>query len=131
MRRYSSFVLFLLLILLVTSCDEEIFGPRTWEGFWDVTENSEAFGDLSFTVWIEEMPGDDSKLIIYDFSSLEGADVAVDISDRTLTIQLQSINARGGIFRISGTGKASSNRRRIEWQYRIDGNDCTAIYIKR
>jgi hypothetical protein len=131
MRRYSLLVLFLLLISLVTSCDEEIFGPRTWEGFWDVTEKSAAFGDLSFTVWMEELPGDVSKVIIYDFSFLEDADVVADISDLTLTIQPQSVIARGGTFRISGTGKASSNRRRIDWQYTIDGNNYTAVFIKQ
>jgi hypothetical protein len=131
MRRSATFALLLLLILFITSCDDEIFGPRTWEGFWDVTEESSAFGELKFTVWIEEYPGDDSKLIIYDFSFLEGADVVADISDRTLTIQQQSVVARGGTFRISGTGTASANRRRIDWQYRVDGNNYTAIYIKK
>ncbi len=130
-KRSGYFLLLVLLSLILSSCDDEIFGPRTFEGFWDVTEKSEVFGELSFRVWIEESPGDNSRLIIYDFSFLEGADVVADVLERNLTISPQSVAARGGAFQISGSGTASSNRRRIDWQYRIDGDNYTAVFVKQ
>ena len=130
-RKSGYFLLLLLLSLIFSSCDEEIFGPRSWEGYWDVIEKSDVFGEQNFRVWIKESPGDNTSLIIQDFAFLEGADVVADILELNLTISPQSVAARGGTFHISGSGTASSNRRRIDWQYRVDGDNYTAVFVKQ
>ncbi len=131
MSRPKSFILGVIIALFAYSCDEEIFGPRNFEGFWDVTENSETFGELSFRVWIEYHQDDENRLIIHDFAFLEEADVIADIAGHTLTIRTQSVTGRGGTFRISGSGTASSNMRRIDWNYRVDNEEYTAVFVKR
>ena len=127
----NSFILVIIIALFAYSCDEEIFGPRTFEGDWDVTENSETFGELSFRVWIEYHQDDESKLIIHDFAFLEEADVIADIAGLNLTIRSQSVIGRGGTFSISGSGTSSSNMRRIEWSYKVDNEEYTAVFVKR
>ncbi|TVR75261.1 MAG: hypothetical protein EA408_00615 [Marinilabiliales bacterium] len=127
-------VLPVLVLIAVTfaSCDDEIFGPRSLEGTWRVTEESEAFGSQTFLVGIDYYPGDDSRIIIGNFSNLDlRAEVIADVVGLSLTIEHQTVQSRGGTFRVSGSGAATSNMRRINWNYRVDGEDYTAVFNKQ
>ena len=73
MRKFRLFIILVLVSLAVVSCDNEIFGPRSLEGTWRVTETSDAFGRQSFMAGIEYYPGDDSRIIIGNFSNLDMA----------------------------------------------------------
>ncbi len=125
-------VLFIsLLALSIVSCDDDIFGPRSLEGTWRVTEESEAFGRQTFIVGIGYFAGDSSRVLIGNFSNLDlGVEVVANVQGLSLTIDQQTVRGRGGSYRISGSGTATSNLRRINWTYRIDGANYTAVFDK-
>ncbi len=119
--------------LAFVSCDDEIFGPRSLEGTWRVTEESDAFGRQNFLTGIEYYPGDDSRIIIGNFSNLDmAAQVTANVNGLNISIPPQSVtDSRQNSFQVSGSGVASSNMRRINFTYRIDGDDYDAVFEKQ
>ncbi|MFP4366076.1 MAG: hypothetical protein ACLFQA_03180 [Bacteroidales bacterium] len=131
MDKFRLLILLVIVSVMAVSCDEEIFGPRSLEGTWKVSENSDAYGPQNFIVGIEYVSGDSSKIIIDNFSNLDmGVGVSANVSGLMITIPAQSVNARGGPFRVSGNGTANATMRRISWNYRIDDDNFTAIFEK-
>lgn len=131
MRRNRLLPLLFIMVLAIASCEDDVFGPASLEGEWNVTEKSSAFGEQVFSVAINYSP-DRESIIISNFSNLDmDIEVVAEVMGLDLTIPFQSVQARGGTFRISGSGAATSNMRRINWKYRIDGNDCTAVFVKQ
>lgn len=131
MAKFRLIILLVIVSVMLVSCDEEIFGSRSLEGTWKVSENSDTYGPQNFMVGIEYVAGDSSKIIIDNFSNLDmGVGVTANVSGLNLTIPVQSVNARGGPFSISGNGTADENLRRISWNYRIDNDAFTAIFEK-
>ncbi len=126
-------VLFIaLLAASIVSCDDDIFGPRSLEGTWRVTETSEDNIPQYFFVETWYYPGDDTKLVIGNFSNLHNVvEVGADVEGLLLTIQQQTVQGPGGSYRVSGSGTATSNLRRINWNYRIDGANYTAVFDKQ
>ncbi len=122
-----------LVSLAVISCDDEIFGPRSLEGTWRVTENSDAFDPQYFEVGIEYYSGDDSRIIIGNFSNLDMvAEVTANVSGLNISIPSQTVqDSHNNNYRISGSGTAASNLRRINFTYRIDGDDFVALFEKQ
>ncbi len=132
MKKIRYALILAIIALIVVSCDDEIFGPRSLEGTWRVTEDSEAFGRQTFMVGIGYFPGDSSRILIGNFSNLDvGVEVVANVQGLLLTIPQQSVQSRGGSFRVSGSGTATSNLRRINWDYRIDGTNYTAVFDKQ
>ena len=127
-------LIFLLLILFFTvSCDDEIFGPRSLQGTWRVTETSDDFGQQSFLAGIEYFPGDSTRILIDNFSNLGlGFEVQANVSGLSITIPAQSVrDSNRNNFYITGSGTATSNLRRINWNYRIDGDEYSAVFEKQ
>jgi hypothetical protein len=133
MRRGNKVILLVFILLAIVSCDEEIFGPRSLEGTWRVTEESDAFGPQNFLVGIEYFPGDSSRVIIDNFSNLGlGFEVTANVSSLNITIPQQTVrDVNLNSYRISGNGNATSNLRRINWSYVIDTDDYTAVFEKQ
>ncbi len=133
MRKFRLFIIMVLGSLAVVSCDDEIFGPRSLEGTWRVTENSDAFGRQNFLAGIEYYPGDDSRIIIGNFSDLDmAAEVVANVNGLNITIPSQTVqDSHSNNFRISGSGVASSNMRRINFTYGIDGDNFDAVFEKQ
>ncbi len=132
MSKFRLIVSLTLISLAGLSCDDEIFGPRTFEGEWKATEYDDEFNELRFMAVTNYYPDDSSRLLISNFSSLGlEYDVVANISGLNLTIIEQSVDGRGGTFRISGSGKATSNIRKIDWIYKVDGDDFTAVFEKQ
>jgi hypothetical protein len=131
MRKNPLLPLLLFLCLAFVSCEDDIFGPASLEGEWNVTEKSNAFGEQGFLVAINYSP-DRGSIIISNFAQLGlGVEVVAGITELNLTIPFQSVQASGGTFRISGSGTATSNLRKINWKYKIDGEDYTAVFMKQ
>jgi len=128
MRKGRLIILLIIAILATVSCDDEIFGPRSLEGTWRVTETSEVFDMQSFMIGIGYFPGDSSRILIDNFSNLGmGYEVVADVSGLSLVIPQQTVRD----FRISGSGTTTVNLRRINWTYRIDGDKYTAVFEKQ
>lgn len=115
------------------SCDDELFGTRSLEGLWNVTENSEAHGLQTFIVGIEYISGDETRIIIGNFGNLDMiVEVEASINGLILTIPGQTVqDSYRNSFNISGSGTATSNLRRINWNYRIDSDNYTALFEKQ
>lgn len=132
MAKFRLIILLSIVSVMIISCDEDIFGPRSLEGTWNVTENSDEYGLQKFQVGIDYVAGDSSKIIIGNFSNLDmGVGVTANVSGLNLTIPVQTFNTMGGAFRVSGNGTANATMRRISWNYRIDNDDYTAIFEKQ
>lgn len=130
MRIYKPILLLLCISLALPSCEDETFGPRSFAGVWNATEYDDGSNQITFTVVIEDMDGD--MLLIGNFSNLgPGYTVEAGISDLELTIASQEIKGDGGTFRLSGKGTANSNARRINWNYKIDNANYTAVFIRQ
>ena len=131
MRNLKPFIFLVITMLLVVSCEEDMFGPGSYAGRWDVTEYNADFEPMSFNSVIEYIPGDSTRILIGNFSGLgQEYKVESDIAGNDLTIPFQTINGNGGRFSVTGSGKASSNMRKIDWVYKVDGEDFTAIFEK-
>ncbi len=133
MRKFRLFFILVLVSLAAVSCDDEIFGPRSLEGTWRVTENSDVYGLQNFLAGIEYYPGDDSRIIIGNFSNLDMvAEVVANVNGLSITIPSQTVqDSHRNNFRISGSGTAASNMRRINFTYRIDGDNYNAVFEKQ
>lgn len=130
--RYLKPVIFLIVnLLLIVSCEDDIFGPGSYAGRWNATEYNDNFEPMSFRSDIEYVSGDSTRILIGNFSNL-GYEYKVvsDVAGINLTIPSQTIEGNGGRFSISGSGKASSNMRKIDWKYKLDGDDFTAVFAK-
>lgn len=131
MRRIKPLIILVVVLFVVSSCDDEIFGPRSFQGVWKATEYDSDYSSMTFEVGIDYFPGDSSRVLIGNFSNLGlDYDVTADLSGLDLTIPFQSVDGRGGRFRISGSGRASSNIRRIDLNYEVDGDEFTAVFTK-
>ena len=133
MRKFRLFIILVLGSLAVVSCDDEIFGPRSLEGAWRVTENSDVFGRQNFLAGLEYYPGDDSRIIIGNFSNLDmAAEVIANVNGLNISIPSQTVrDSRQNSFHVSGSGVASSNMGRINFTYRIDGDNYDAVFEKQ
>jgi len=133
MLKFRLFIILVLVSLAVVSCDDEFFGPRSLEGTWRVTENSDAFGRHNFLAGIEYYPGDDSRIIIGNFSNLDmAAEVVANVNGLNITIPSQTVqDSHHNNFSISGSGTAASNMRRIIFAYRIDSDNYDAVFEKK
>lgn len=133
MKRIRLVIAMTIIVWAAVSCDDELFGPRSLEGTWNVTENSEAHGPQTFIVGIEYISGDETRIIIGNFGNLDMiVEVEASISGLILTIPGQTVqDSRRNNFTISGSGTATTNLRRINWNYRIDTDDYTAVFEKR
>ncbi len=133
MGKFRLFFFLALVSVAFVSCDDEIFGPRSLEGTWRVTENSDAFGRQNFLAGIEYYPGDDSRIIIGNFSNLDmAAEVISNVNGLNISIPSQAVtDSRQNSFHVSGSGVASSNMRRINFTYRIDGDNYDAVFEKQ
>jgi hypothetical protein len=129
--RINKLILPLLIISLAfPSCEDEALGPRSFAGVWNATEYDDGSNPITFTVVIDDMDGD--MLQMANFSNLgPGYRVIAGFSDLELTITSQVINGDGGTFRVSGKGTATPNGRRINWKYKIDSDDYTAVFLKQ
>ncbi|MGF1587227.1 MAG: hypothetical protein ACFCUM_18050 [Bacteroidales bacterium] len=127
MRKNRLIILFVLVALAAVSCEEEIFGPRSLQGTWRVTENSEAFGNQNFFVGIDYVSGDSTRILIDNFGNLDGVEVTASVSGLNITIMPQRVRN----YSISGNGTATSNLRRINWTYRIDSDNYEAVFEKQ
>jgi hypothetical protein len=127
MRKNRLFILFILIAIAAVSCEEEIFGPRSLQGTWRVTENSEAFGNQNFFVGIDYFSGDSTMVLIDNFGNLDGVEVTASVSGLNLTIMPQRVRN----YSISGNGTATSSLRRINWTYRIDSDNYEAVFEKQ
>ena len=117
--------------LLFISCEEDIFAPKTFEGIWNATEYDDKQNENPFIVEISYYQGNTNRIMIGNFSALAMEyKVIADISGLDLTIHNQEVDGRGGLFRISGTGKAKSNLREINWSYKVDDDVYTAVFKK-
>ena len=132
MKKSANLLLcFVILLTLIVSCEDDIFGPRSFKGTWKATEYDSESTSLTFTVGIDYSPGDSSKIIIGNFSNLGiNYEVVADISGMDLVIKYQEVGPLNARYRISGTGKASSGLRKIDWSYRVDNDDFTAVFEK-
>jgi hypothetical protein len=130
MRIYKLILLLLFISLSFPSCEDETFGPRSFAGIWNATEYDDDSNEITFAVVINDMDGD--MVLIGNFSNLgPGYTVEAGISDLELTISSQVIDGVGGTFRVSGNGTATSNLRRINWNYKIDNASYTAVFEKQ
>lgn len=131
MKKSKLIPLFIAISLIIISCEDDIFAPRNLEGTWNVTEYDYELNEMHFTVGIDYYPGDNSRILIGNFSNLGFEyEVVADISETDLTINYQEIDGGGGLFRISGRGTATSNLRKIDWEYSLDGDNYTALFEK-
>jgi hypothetical protein len=131
MQRLKPLILLVIVLFTASSCDDEIFGPRTFQGVWKATEYDSDYNPMTFEVGIDYYPGDSSRILIGNFSNLGlDYDVTANLSGLDLTIPFQSVDGRGGKFRISGSGRASTNIRRIDLDYEVDGDEFTAVFTK-
>lgn len=123
----------IMIVLAAVSCDDELFGPRSLEGTWNVTENSEAYGMQTFIVGIDYISDDETRIIIGNFGNLDMVvEVEASVNGLILTIPGQMVqDSRRNNFNISGSGTATTNLRRINWNYRIDSDDYTALFEKQ
>ncbi len=133
MKRIRLVIAMTIIVWAAVSCDDELFGPRSLEGTWDVTENSEAHGPQTFIVGIEYISGDETRIIIGNFGQLGAfVEVIANVEGLVLTIPGQTVqDSRGTSFNISGSGTATTNLRRINWNYMVDYDKYTAVFEKR
>lgn len=131
MKYFKPVVFLIITMFSAVSCEDDIFGPGSYAGRWDATEYDANLEPMSFSSDIEYVLGDSTRILIDNFSNL-GPEYRVvsDIEGSYLTIPLQTIDGNGSRFSVSGSGKASSNLRKIEWKYKVDGEDFTAIFEK-
>jgi hypothetical protein len=127
MRKNRLIILLILVALGTVSCEEEIFGPRSFSGTWRVSENSEAFGPQNFFVGIDYFSGDSTRLLIDNFGNLDGVELIANVNGLIITIMPQQVKN----YSFSGNGTATTNLRRINWTYRIDSDNYEAVFEKQ
>jgi hypothetical protein len=127
MRKSGLVIMLVLIVFTAVSCEEEIFGPRSLQGTWRVTENSEAFGPQNFLVGIDYFPGDSTTILIDNFGGLNDVEVTARVNGLNITIMPQQVKN----YSFSGNGTATSNLRRINWTYRIDSDNYEAVFEKQ
>jgi hypothetical protein len=133
MKKLKLIVPLIFIFLLLASCEDDIFGPRPFAGTWKATEYDKDQNKIVFSVDINYLTGESNRILIRNFASLgNNYEVEATVSGLTLTVPGQDVSGGGGgsVFKVSGSGKAASNNRKIDWSYNVDGENFTAVYEK-
>jgi hypothetical protein len=139
-RYRSSFYCLVILIFLLSGCEEILTGPEGDDprskiaGLWLCDESSSYLKSAAETYYVEIdlHPRDSSKVVISNFFNVND-DAEATLSNNRLTLPGQTLE---GGFTISGSGAIGKNYTEINWVYFVndgsgENNKVTAVYTKQ